>query len=242
MKKLVSALLGLALLTACGGGSEEGARAPAPVTITSLTVFPSTQTLKIGETKQYTVTAKDSNGNIRQNIGVEWSTGNPALAAIDTNGLLTAKDDGSTTVRATHQGIESQFVTVTITRTPAPPPVVPPVTPPIVPPVTPPPPQVSRASLPPWLSYCAGICNAFVPFVAVACPESDRECVPARFTTVLPQVDGEQISGILFEVNASPSPITRLISGDGEGGNGVVWAYHVPSIQFKSDLDVSLSS
>ena len=59
MKRTVLALIGLALLAGCGGGGGDSPRPPAPVTMTSLTVFPSSQTLKVGETKQYTVTDKE---------------------------------------------------------------------------------------------------------------------------------------------------------------------------------------
>lgn len=230
MRHILIAVLGLTLLPGCGGG-EDAPRPPDPIPITSLTVFPSTHTLKIGETKQYTVSARDSNGNIRKNVEVAWDTGNHTLATINGSGMLTAEDDGTTTVRATHGGIKSQFVTVTITRTPSPPPVVPPV-----------PPPAPRAQLPPWLTYCDGICNGFVPYEAAACPADDTACEPRRSTTVIPRVDGIQISGVHFGTNATPIPVTRLIRGDGLAQFDFLWGYHVPSMQFRSDLDVTVTS
>lgn len=126
MKRNVLALIGLGLLAGCGDGGGDSPRPPTPVTMTSLTVFPSSHTLKVGETKQYTVTVKDSNGNIRENVPVNWSTGDAAIASMDATGLLTARHEGSTTVHATSGSVQSQLVTVTVTHLVVPPPPPPP--------------------------------------------------------------------------------------------------------------------
>jgi len=230
MKRTDLALIGLALLAGCGGGGGDSPRPPAPVTMTSLTVFPSSQTLKVGETKQYTVTVKDSNGNIRQNVTVDWSTGDAAIASIDANGLLTARNEGSTTVHATSGSVQSQLVTVTVSPLVVPPP----------PPSPPPPPP--HALLPPWITYCDNAaCESLFKVVAAACPQGNTGCTPTRSTIVSPRANGLPISAVEFQVNGPPGITTRLISGDGLAIANFLAAYATPSIQLKSDLDGTLS-
>ena len=72
-----------------GGGGGDSPREAAPAIISSVTVFPSSATLKINGTQQYTATIKDSNGNIRTS-DLAWTTGDAAIASINADGLLQA--------------------------------------------------------------------------------------------------------------------------------------------------------
>jgi len=102
----------------------------------------------------------------------------------------------------------------------------------------------SRAPLPPWLTYCdVPACTTLPSVVAVTCPYGSV-CNPARTATVKPYVDGFPISGVFLGLNPQPSSniATRLISGDGRAAFGFIFAYTAPSIQIKSELDLTISS
>ena len=69
-------------------------------TLTTITVSPSTATLYVGGTQQFTATAKDQYGNVLPNIIFTWTSSNTTVGTIDANGLFTAKAVGTTTVKA----------------------------------------------------------------------------------------------------------------------------------------------
>jgi len=87
-------------------------------TLTTITVSPSTATLYVGGTQQFTATAKDQYGNVLPNIIFTWTSSNTTVGTIDANGLFTAKAVGTTTVNATN-GSVSGTASVTVLEAPA---------------------------------------------------------------------------------------------------------------------------
>lgn len=212
------------LMAGCGSGGGGGEATPA--VIAELTVFPSSHTLTIDQTKQYTVVVKDSHGNIRDGLDVGWTTGDATIASINADGLLTARREGNTIVRADYGALQSQFVTVTVTRASIPQP----------------PPAPARTSLPPWLTYCDNpSCAKLLPAIAAVCPEG-IVCSPTRTTKIIPQVDGFPVSGMLLHIIPTQPIVTHWIGGTADTlGASTLVAYSASSIQIKSDLDVRLS-
>ena len=121
----LSVLLAGFLLASCGGGQIP--RIPATPIVSSITVFASSITLKVGQTYQYTNVVKDIDGHVLDGIAVTWSTSHPEVATIDLAGLALAVSEGVTTVTATRDGSTSHSMTLTVN-----PPPVPPVVPPVI--------------------------------------------------------------------------------------------------------------
>lgn len=228
---LIGSVFATLFLQSCSGGSGEPQQTPAS-TIKSITIFPSSASLKPGDTQQYTAVVRDSNNNIRDNVTVTWSTVDPAIATINAQGLLTAHQDGPTDVQATHQSIKSQVATVLVLADP-----------------------VSQlAPLPPWLSYCSGACQTqLAPVVASLCPSGTPGCTPARSTIVSTQVDGEPVTGVLLAVlhavdpypHDLPGTTLRVVSGDGDAFNGApkaLAAYTAAAVRLSSDTDLRVTS
>jgi len=74
--------------------------------LTSLTISPKTAELKIGQTLQFTVLAKDQFGNQITGLTFNWSSSNSSIAEISQNGLLTAKKKGEVIVTVSKNGIQ----------------------------------------------------------------------------------------------------------------------------------------
>jgi Big-like domain-containing protein/BACON domain-containing protein len=102
-------------------------------------------------------------------------------------------------------------------------------------------PVVSRASLPPWLTFCDNVlCQALPQVVVAACP-SATPCSPSRSTMIIPQVNGVPISGLFFTVNAAPLPTLRLVSGDGQVVANLAWSFTASSVKLQDDQDATIS-
>lgn len=86
---------------------------PAPE-LTSLAIIPTTPTISIGATQQFTATGTYSDGST-QNVTsqVSWLSSTPAVAAITASGLATGQTAGTTTISASLSGkTASTLVTV----------------------------------------------------------------------------------------------------------------------------------
>ncbi|WP_394749128.1 Ig-like domain-containing protein [Spongiimicrobium salis] len=70
---------------------------PAVVPVAGISISPTTSTLFVGQTEQFTAAILPANAT---NQGVNWSTGSAAVATVNANGLLSAVGVGSTTVTA----------------------------------------------------------------------------------------------------------------------------------------------
>lgn len=77
--------------------------APQSPTIGSVVVTPSTLSLTLGETKLFTFTVLDPEGNTMPDETVTWSSSNTAVATVDQNGLATSQAVGSCDIIATSE-------------------------------------------------------------------------------------------------------------------------------------------
>ena len=94
------------------------AAAPAPPTLSSITVTPASQTISTGTTRQYTATGTYSDAST-QNItsAVTWVSSNTSVSTINSSGLATAVNPGATSISATLSGVAGS-ATLTVQATP----------------------------------------------------------------------------------------------------------------------------
>ena len=96
---------------------------PVPITAIALSAPP---TLTVGGSAQLQATARDAQGNALSGRAITWTSSNPAVVRVGTNGELTAVAPGTATITATAEG-RAGTATVTIEAPRgAPPPVLPP--------------------------------------------------------------------------------------------------------------------
>lgn len=81
------------------GKVNDGYVAPAQP-VATVTVSPSTASIVVGATQQYSATAKDANG-ATVSTTYTWTSSNTAVATVDGSGLATAVSAGSATITAT---------------------------------------------------------------------------------------------------------------------------------------------
>jgi hypothetical protein len=88
--------------------SWSGTGIPAPVA--SVTVTPSSTTIVIGKTQQFSATAKDARGNVITGVGFTWNSDAPSVATVDANGLATAANQGTARITARASGATGSVI------------------------------------------------------------------------------------------------------------------------------------
>lgn len=99
---------------------------------------------------------------------------------------------------------------------------------------------VCRAELPWWQSYCADSTCGGTPLVVRVCPDSNLNCSPSRQTTVVPRVDGQQISQVLLPIQVPAGNSLHYVSGNGQVLSTYVEAFTSPVV-IRSDVTLSVS-
>src|SRR5580704_6339655 len=87
------------------------------VPVASIVIAPTTVTLRIGATFQFTDTTKDAAGHILTGRAVTWSSSDTTVATVDQAGLVIAKKQGSLTITVA-SGSVSANAAVTVTAVP----------------------------------------------------------------------------------------------------------------------------
>jgi hypothetical protein len=101
VKRLTTSLVCVFLLTSCRGKSGQNV-VESPV-LRSITVFPPSATIAVGQTQQFTAAANFSDGSSKPLAEATWTTSAPTLANASSNGLVTAVGEGRFTVSATFE-------------------------------------------------------------------------------------------------------------------------------------------
>jgi uncharacterized protein YjdB len=96
---------GLAVITA----QTKSVKATASINVlavpaASVAVALASSSLSSGQTTQATATVKDASGNVLTGRVIAWQSSNPALATVNSNGLVTAVANGSVTISAIVDG------------------------------------------------------------------------------------------------------------------------------------------
>lgn len=96
---------------------------PPPPVVASVTVSPPSASIEEGDTRQFTARALDSDNAEITGKTFAWSSSNTTVATINSSGLATARNAGSTMISATVDGVSGE-ATLTVTEPPPPPPPV----------------------------------------------------------------------------------------------------------------------
>lgn len=113
-----SALLATLGAISCGGGGDGGSGPvePPAVVAAAVSVTPMSVSVLVGATTPLTAIARNAAGSPIARA-IVWSTGNSSVASVAVNGVVTGIAAGTTTIRATADGV---FGEATITVTPVP--------------------------------------------------------------------------------------------------------------------------
>ncbi len=106
-----------ALSNAASGTTAAGAPKP----VASVTLSPTSASISIGGTQQFTATLRDASGTVLSGRTISWTSSLSNVATASGSGLVTALLAGTTTITATSEG-KSGTATVTVTALPPPPP------------------------------------------------------------------------------------------------------------------------
>lgn len=116
---------GQAIITATTAGkSGEGqvtiTNVPPPpsTTVASVSLIPSTTSLDIGRSLQFTAQARDANGNVISGKVFTWTSSNSSYATVSANGIVTGIAAGTAIITASVDG-RSGSASVTVTAPPA---------------------------------------------------------------------------------------------------------------------------
>ena len=94
-------------------GAYEAAAVQA-ATVTSITITPAVPSVTVGSTQQLTATANFSDSTTSDvTAQTTWTSSNPAVVSIDSNGLATGHAAGTVSVTATYNGVTSAPATLT---------------------------------------------------------------------------------------------------------------------------------
>jgi uncharacterized protein YjdB len=109
---------GSAVITATALGRSVTANVTVVIpTVATVNLSPSTASLIVGQTQQFTTTPRDSAGNILTGRTTVWSSSNATVASVSNTGVLTALAPGTMTVQA---AIDGRTATAAVTVTPSP--------------------------------------------------------------------------------------------------------------------------
>jgi uncharacterized protein YjdB len=107
MQRVAIAVLMMAVMTACGGGGD-GTTAPTPppvnVGVATVTVSLSPAQITVGTTATATAELRSGAGAVLAGRSVEWSSSAPAIASVNSAGVVSAIAAGSATITATSEG------------------------------------------------------------------------------------------------------------------------------------------
>lgn len=93
---------GSAVITATVGGISGSSTVTVLPAAASVEVTPgSVEFTSLGDTARFVAIVKDASGNVIDGKRIAWSASNPGVALVDATGLVTARDNGFTTIKAT---------------------------------------------------------------------------------------------------------------------------------------------
>jgi len=182
----------------------------AALTLTSIAVGPSSASIAVGVTQQFTATATYSNGSTANvSATATWAVATPAVATINSSGLATGLAAGSTAVTASLSGITgsaSLGVTGTVTLT-------------------------SIAVAPPSASIAVGATQQFTATATYSNGSTTNVSSTATWTVATPAIATVNSSGLATGVTTGSTTVTASLSGiTGSASLAVTPAVTVTSI------------
>ena len=108
MQRVAIAVLMMTVMTACGGGGGDGTTAPTPppanAGVATVTVTMSPAQITVGATATATAELRSGVGAVLAGRPVDWSSSAPAIASVNSAGVVSAIAAGSATITATSEG------------------------------------------------------------------------------------------------------------------------------------------
>ncbi len=101
------------------GGGSASAASTAPSVLTSIVVTPANQIMQVGNSTNYTATARDQYGNL-MNVAITWSGSNATVGSISVTGEFTAQAIGTAKITATNGSISGNSSVTVIAAPTAP--------------------------------------------------------------------------------------------------------------------------
>lgn len=96
-----SVYLSLLLMAPLACGDDDGATGPTPATPSTLEIQPASVGLNaIGDSVRLDAVVRDEDGNALDSVAVSWTNLDPAIATVDTAGLVVAVSTGAARIRA----------------------------------------------------------------------------------------------------------------------------------------------
>lgn len=114
--KRVLSLGFVAILSWSIGCSGSGSKSGGSSTVASIAVSPSSPSIAVGATQQFTATAQDSSGNTVAGVTFTWTSSATTVATISSTGLATAVKAGTAQITAAASGVTSPAATLTVTN------------------------------------------------------------------------------------------------------------------------------
>jgi len=96
-----SCLLCTLIATGCDGSTTEPRRA------TQLSIAPSKSSVEVGDTVRLTAAPRDADDRSVSGVLIAWHSTDPTVASVDSSGLVRGLRKGSSTIRATAEGLEA---------------------------------------------------------------------------------------------------------------------------------------
>jgi uncharacterized protein YjdB len=98
----------ITMITACSTGGAGGTQHPAQVTLASMQVSPSTISIGIGSTQQFTATGHYSDSTSKDiTSSAQWISSDSSLANVNSSGMVVGSKAGTVTVTATSGTLQS---------------------------------------------------------------------------------------------------------------------------------------
>ncbi len=109
---------GTATITATSGGKSASVTITVSQASSTVAITPISATLvAISETVQLRAIVRDGSNNIFSDASISWSSGNPSVATVNTQGLVTARGSGAAIITAT-SGSRTATAAITVVQLP----------------------------------------------------------------------------------------------------------------------------
>ena len=111
------------IVATSGGKSDTTVVVVAPVPVASLTISPDTLAILLGQVTRFSAVPRDAQGNALYGRTISWTSSDPLVASVATDGTVNGLAIGSATITATSEGVSAtatihvQSAATTIART-----------------------------------------------------------------------------------------------------------------------------
>ena len=109
---LMALVATMPLMLSCGDSGIEP-QPPEPTVAKTVSISPAADTIPIGDSLHLVAIALNANGKLISGATIQWSSGIPEIASVDSKGLVQARSKGTTSIIA-HSGTATDSALVTV--------------------------------------------------------------------------------------------------------------------------------